>query len=54
MELNPWVFVLITYGLTVVIAACVAFIVKVIAFLVQRKKTAADEGAGSENKGGNT
>ena len=37
MELNPWVFVLLTFGMMAVIATCVAFIVKIIAYLVQRK-----------------
>jgi len=54
MELNSWVFVLIAYGVTAVIAACVAFIVKIIAFLVQRKKAVPDEGAKQEAKGGNS
>ena len=45
MELNPWVFVLIAYGVTVVIAACVALIVKIIAYLVQRKKAPANDEA---------
>ena len=54
MELNSWVFVLIAYGVTAVIAACVAFIVKIIAFLVQRKKAVADEGAKQEAEGGNS
>ena len=54
MELNPWVFVLIAYGITAVIAACVAFIVKIIAFLVQRKKVAADEGAKPGAEGGSS
>jgi len=49
MEFNPWIFALITYGLAAVIAVCVTFIVKVIALIVQRKKIAADEGAGPES-----
>ncbi|MBN1177015.1 MAG: hypothetical protein JXA51_04975 [Dehalococcoidales bacterium] len=51
MEFHPWIFALITYGLAAVIAVCVAFIVKIIAAIVQRKKTAADEGP-AESKGG--
>jgi hypothetical protein len=54
MELNPWVFVLIAYAVTAVIAACVAFIVKIIAFLVQRKKTAADGGTKPGAEGGSS
>jgi hypothetical protein len=54
MELNPWVFVLIAYGITAVIAACVAVIVKLIAFLVQRKKVAPDGGAKPGTEGGNS
>ena len=38
MQLPPWLFVLVAYGITAVIAACVAFIVKIIALIVQRKK----------------
>ncbi|HUT68713.1 MAG TPA: hypothetical protein VMW86_09245 [Dehalococcoidales bacterium] len=49
MELNSWLFALITYGVAAVIAVCVTFIVKAIAFFVQRKKSAADEGAGPES-----
>lgn len=37
MEFHPVVFALIAYGIAAVIAVCVAFIVKVIAFFVQRK-----------------
>jgi len=51
MEFHPWIFALITYGLAAVIAVFVAFIVKIIAAIVQRKKAAADEGP-AENKGG--
>ena len=49
MEFHPLVFALIAYGVAAVIAACVAFIVKVIALLVQRKKGTADEGAKPES-----
>lgn len=49
MEFHPVVFALIAYGVAAVIAVCVAFIVKVIAFIVQRKKGAADEGAKPES-----
>jgi len=52
MELNPWVFVVIAYGVTAVIATCVALIVKIIAYLVQRKKVTAEAGAKPETKGG--
>jgi hypothetical protein len=38
MKLNPWVFALLAYGIGAVIAVCVAFIVRVIASVVQRKK----------------
>ena len=44
MELHPVVFALLAYGIAAVIAVCVAFIVKVIAFIVQGKKVTADEG----------
>lgn len=49
MEFHPVVFALIAYVLAAVIAVCVAFIVKVIAAIVQRKKGAADEGAAPES-----
>ena len=52
MEFHPWIFVLITYGVAAVIAVCVAFIVKIIAAIVQRKKVTADEGSSPENQGG--
>jgi hypothetical protein len=48
MELHPVVFALLAYGIAAVIAVCVAFIVKVIAFIVQRKKPATDEGKSQE------
>ena len=51
MELNPWLFVLMAYGMAAVIAVCVAFIIKIIALLVQRKNNAADEGAKPESSG---
>lgn len=41
-------FALLAYVIAAVIAVCVAFIVKVIAIIVQRKKGAADEGAKQE------
>jgi hypothetical protein len=46
MKFHPIVFALIAYGITAVISVCVAAIVKVIAFFVQRKKEGAPEGAG--------
>jgi hypothetical protein len=49
MELNPWVFALLAYVVAAVITACVAFIVKIIALVVQRKKGAADAGAKTES-----
>jgi hypothetical protein len=42
MQLHPWVFALLAWVIAAVIAACVAFIVKIIAFAVQRKKGAPD------------
>ena len=48
MELHPVVFALLAYAIAAVIAVCVAFIVKIIAAVVQRKKAPADEGAGRE------
>ena len=60
MELHPFVFALLAYGIAAVIAVCVAFIVKVISFSVQRKKGAAEETvppeetAAAEDKGGNS
>lgn len=48
MELHPVVFALLAYAIAAVIAVCVAFIVKIIAAVVQRKKAPADEGAGQE------
>jgi hypothetical protein len=52
MEFHPWVFALIAYGLAAVIAMCMAFIVKIIAAIVQRKKAAADEGPAESQGGG--
>jgi hypothetical protein len=49
MEFHPLVFALIAYGVAAVIAACVAFIVRAIALIVQRKKGTADEGAKPES-----
>jgi hypothetical protein len=49
MQLHPLVFALIAYAVAAVIAVCVAFIVKAIAFIVQRKKGAGEEGAGPES-----
>lgn len=53
MELHPFVFVLLTYGLAAVISVIVAFIVKIISFTVQRKSGATGEDAEADNKGGN-
>ena len=39
MEFHPLVFVLIAYGIAAVIAVCVAFTVKIIAFIVRDLKT---------------
>jgi hypothetical protein len=49
MKFHPIVFALIAYGITAVIAVCVAAIVKVVAFFVQRKKEGAVESAGPES-----
>jgi hypothetical protein len=62
MELHPFVFVLLAYGIAAVIAVCVAFIVKIISYSVQRKKGTAEEAlaaeeppkAKAEDKGGNS
>lgn len=56
MELNPWAFVFLTYGIAAVIAVFVAVIVKVISYSVQRKKAGAadtpEEAPEAEDKGG--
>jgi hypothetical protein len=49
MELNPWVFALLAYGIAAVIAACVTFVVKIIALVVQRKRRATEGGAKTES-----
>jgi len=49
MELHPWLFVLMAYGIAAVIAVCVTFIIKIISFLVQRKNKPADEVAKPES-----
>ena len=49
MEFHPIVFVLIAYGIAAVIAVCVTFIVKIIAFIVRRKEVAADKGGEPES-----
>ena len=51
MEFHPWIFALITYGVTAVIAVCVAFIIKIIALIVQRKKGVINEDARPESGG---
>jgi hypothetical protein len=48
MQLHPVLFALLAYAVAAVIAVCVAFIVKIIAAIVQRKKAAADENSGQE------
>jgi hypothetical protein len=48
MQLHPVLFALLAYAVAAVIAVCVAFIVKIIAAIVQRKKAAADESSGRE------
>jgi len=53
MELNPWAFAFLAYGIAAVIAVCVAFIVKIISFSVQRKKSAPEGTNETEDKGGN-
>jgi hypothetical protein len=50
MKFNPVVFVLIAYGITAVIAVCVAFIVKIIALIVQRKDKAPAAAAGPKSE----
>lgn len=54
MTFHPIVFVLITYGITVVIAVCVTFIVKIIALAVRPKASAPDGGVKPDGKGGAT
>ena len=49
MELHPIIFALLTWGIAAVIAVCVAFIIKVIAGIVHKKKEVADEGANQES-----
>ncbi|MFH1647809.1 MAG: hypothetical protein ABID71_09030 [Chloroflexota bacterium] len=39
MQLNPWLFALVAYVTAAVITVCVAFIVRIIALVVQRKKS---------------
>ena len=57
MELHPVVFALLAYGIAAVIAVCVAVIVRIISYTVQRKKATAEEAAEklpkTEDKGGN-
>jgi uncharacterized membrane protein len=52
MKFHPIIFVLIAYGITVVIALCVYCIVKIIAFFVRRKENTPAPSAGTDNKGG--
>jgi uncharacterized membrane protein len=54
MELHPFVFALLAYGIAAVIAVCVAFIVRIISYYVQRKKAAPAETPEAEDKGGNS
>jgi len=51
MEFHPIIFALITYGVAAVIAVCVAFIVKIIAAIVNRKNDVGEEGAKPESGG---
>jgi hypothetical protein len=52
MKFHPVVFVLIAYGITAVIALCVAFIIKVIALAARGKENAPTAGAKPQSKGG--
>ena len=54
MELHPLVFALLAYGIAAVIAVCVAVIVKIISYSIQRKKCVAEETAEAEDKGGDS
>jgi hypothetical protein len=54
MELHPFVFALLAYGIAAVIAVCVAIIVKIISRTVQRKKVAPAEPPKAEEKGGSS
>jgi hypothetical protein len=48
MKLHPILFALLAYGISAVIALCVAFIVRIISLTVQRKKVTEDKGAKPE------
>ena len=37
MELNPFLFAVIAYGVAIIIALCVAFIIKIIVLIVRRE-----------------
>jgi hypothetical protein len=52
MELHPVWFVLLAYAIAAVVAALVAFIVKVISFTVQRKSRAATGDTEKTGEGG--
>lgn len=52
MSFHPVIFALIAYGITIIIAACVTLIVRVIALAVRPKQSAPAAGAKPENKGG--
>jgi len=54
MELHPFLFALLAYGIAAVIAVCVAFIVKIISYTVQRKKGSAEEPPQAGDKGGSS
>lgn len=45
MELNPLLFAIIAYGVAIVIALCVAGIIKIIASIVRREGKGAAESA---------
>ena len=50
MELHPLLFAVIAYGIAIVIALCVAFIIKIIVMAVRREgKGAAADSAQEDN-----
>jgi len=54
MELHPFLFALLAYGIAAVIALCVTFIVKIISYTVQRKKASPTEPPQAGDKGGSS
>lgn len=48
MVLNSFIFALMAYGVAIVIAACVAFMIKFIALIVQRGEKSAATGSSEE------